>query len=96
MARRQVTCIKSKTGAPRHEYITHIGGYWGYNNAKEIITEAQAITDIDNGTHVYFTKDDRGIEATVKVVKHTNGKRFLTTNPDKVQDDNLSKLNECN
>jgi len=95
MARRQITCIKSKTGAPRHEYITHIGGYWGWNNTKVIITEADAIQDIDSGNNSYFVKDSRGDEATVKIVKHSNGKRFLTTYPDNTTADNLSKLTEC-
>jgi len=95
MAKRQVTCVKSKTGAPRHEYITHIGGTWGYNGAKEIITEAQAISDINYSIHSYFVKDSKGDEAIVKVVTHSNGKKFLTTNPDYTTNDNLSKLNEC-
>jgi len=96
MAARQVKCIKSKTGAPRHEYITHVGGDWGYNNARLIITEAEAIRDIDTSTHSYYVSDRNGDIAHVKVVTHTNGKRFLTTNPDNTTADNLSKLPECN
>lgn len=95
MARRQVTCIKSKTGAPRHEYITHIGGYWGWNNSKAIITEAEAIRDIDTNTNSYFVKDSRGDEANVKVITHHNGRRFLTTVADSTTMDNLAHLSEC-
>ena len=96
MARRRVLCIKSRTGAPRHEYITHIGGDWGWNNRREIITESQAISDLMTPvTNSYYVRDSRGDETEVKVVTHSNGKKFLTTNPDYTLNDNLSKLNEC-
>jgi hypothetical protein len=96
MARRQVLCIKSLTGASRHEYITHIGGDWGWNGARIIITEADAIRDIDTYTNSYFVRDSRGDEAEVKIVKHQNGKCYLTTRQDNTPADNLSSLRECN
>ena len=97
MARRRVLCIKSKTGAPRHEYITHIGGDWlGWNNQREIIPESQAISDLTPPVkNSYYVKDSKGDEAEVRVVTHPNGKKFLTTVADYTTMDNLAKLQEC-
>lgn len=96
MARRRVLCIKSRTGAPRHEYITHIGGDWGLNNQRLIIPESQAILDLTYPvTNSYYIKDSKGDEAEVRVVTHPNGKKFLTTVADYTTMDNLAKLQEC-
>jgi hypothetical protein len=96
MARRRVLCIKSRTGAPRHEYITHIGGDWGLNTQRLVIPESQAISELTPPvTNSYYVRDIRGDEAEVKVVTHFNGKKYLTTNPDYTTNDNLSKLDEC-
>ncbi len=95
MARRQVKCIKTKYAAQPHEYITHIGGDWGYNNARMVILEAEAIMDINTHTHTYFVKDIYGDEAEVLVVRHPSGKDYLRTHRDLTKADNLSQLPLC-
>ena len=95
MARRQVKCIKARVSSLPHEYITHIGGDWGYNNTREVITETEAIKDINNRIHTYFVKDKFGDEAEVVVVHHNSGKDYLRTNRDLTKADNLSQLPLC-
>ncbi len=95
MARRQVKCIRTKYAAQPHEYITHIGGDWGYNSARVVITEAEAIKDISTNTHSYFVRDKNGDEAEVSVVHHPSGKDYLRTQRDLTKADNLSQLPLC-
>lgn len=94
MARRQIKCIRQIIWRDRHERITHVGGDWGYNNARVVITEDEAMRDINTNTHSYFVRDARGDEAEVIVVRH-HPKNYLRTDPDKTTADNLLSLPEC-
>jgi len=93
---RQVKCIKQNIGKERHLIITHIGGDWGINNARIVITEADAIRHIKNKIHSYFVQDAKGDKAFVEVIEHKqSGKEFLKTIPDYTKADNLLLLPQC-
>ena len=84
MADRQVT----GTGKDSDGDIASLCGSWGSR------TKAEAILDIESGTHRYFTHAATGAEADVEVVDGANGK-YLRTDPDKSLTDNLGDLPIC-
>lgn len=94
MARRQVKCIrKPGTRMNPHQRITHLGGDWGYNGAREVITEDQAIRDIQNHTHTYHVSV--GFRDADVFISHHNGNPYLRTVTDDTTVDNLLSLPTC-
>lgn len=92
---RQVKCIKQSSSNQRHERITHIGGDWGANSKRIIITEKQAIKDIRSNAYSYYVKDAKGDVARVEIIPHPSGKDYLKTVPDYTKADNLLLLPTC-
>lgn len=84
MAERRVT----GTGKSSSGEITSLCGTWGTQ------TKSGAITDIENGTHRYYTHAANGTQADVIVVDGASGK-YLRTDPDKTTADNLADLPDC-
>ena len=50
---------------------------------------------IDSGTNAFFTMDTRGNKATVKARTSSTGRKYLTTNPDGITENNLDELPRC-
>jgi hypothetical protein len=90
---RQVKCINKNDRASRHERITHIGGDWGYGGARIKITEAQAITDIENDSYTYHVRVN-SFDVSVIIAMHL-GRKYLKTASDSTTVDNLLSLPEC-
>lgn len=87
MARLQVTCINKTDRYNPHERIKNIGGT-GWRH-----TQPEAINNIILGINSYFV---HAAGRTVEVVVAThNGNRYLKTEADGVQPDNLLSLDEC-
>lgn len=84
MSERRVT----GTGKDNSGDITSLCGPWGNQ------TKAEAIVDIEVGTHRYFTLAANETEADVIVVNGARGK-YLRTDPDKTTADNLGDLPDC-
>ena len=84
MADRRVT----GTDKPPDGDITALCGTW------DSVTKAEAIDQIDNGTHMYFVMMIDGSRVRVVVVNDRSG-RHLRTDPDETLRNNLSDLPRC-
>jgi hypothetical protein len=71
--------------------VTHLCG--GPNAGWDLVTVADAITQIRSGTVAYFTDID-GTEASVHVVE-SRGRPYLRTDPDATVTNNLDELPDC-
>jgi hypothetical protein len=90
--RLRVQCINKTDRYSAHERIKNIGGqYAGGTNWK--FSEPLAISYIENGTYTFYVHADG---RTVDVIIATrNGKKYLKTQADGDQPDNLLSLPEC-
>ena len=55
----------------------------------------QIWTWIDTAKYGFFTMDSRGNKATVNRRTSSTGRKFLTTSPDGITDNNLDELTRC-
>ncbi|MGN6728906.1 MAG: DUF3892 domain-containing protein [Rhodanobacteraceae bacterium] len=89
----EIKCIEKSNRSDPHEHITHVGGI-NSNGTRWKLSQADAITGIENGTwSFYVTRGGR----TVRVVVATSrfGNKYLKTEADGEQPDNLLSLPEC-
>ncbi len=87
MAKRYVRA----TGKDRQGDITklcHVGEWWSPRG------KADAISDIENGTHEYWVNWANYPETKIRVVQHPNGK-YLRTDRDTTSRNNLDDLPDC-
>jgi hypothetical protein len=85
---RQITCINKTPRYDAHDRIRTVGGSWGKESQPDVIKQ------IDAGTHNYYVSVGGN---TVKVIVAThNGNKYIKTERDYVQPDNLLSLPECN
>ncbi|MGH3430651.1 MAG: DUF3892 domain-containing protein [Terriglobales bacterium] len=87
MARLQVTCINKSDRPSPHERIRNIGGA-GFR-----YSEADAILYIERGVHTFFVHAG-GVTANV-IIATRFGRKYLKTENDGEQPDNLLSLREC-
>lgn len=87
MAQLQVTCINKTNRFNPHERIQNIGGS-GFK-----FSQPDAIRYIEQGIHSFYVTVGRN---TVKVIvaKH-EGNKYIKTENDGIQPDNLLSLPEC-
>lgn len=90
--RHQVQCINKSNRTSAHERITHIGGV-AANSTRWKLTEAEAITGIENGTWQFYVS--RGGTTVDVIVAQREGRKYLKTRNDGEQPDNLLSLPEC-
>lgn len=50
---------------------------------------------IKSNQHEFYTEDQRGNRATVNPGKSSTGRKFLTTSPDGITDNNLDEITDC-
>lgn len=85
---KQITCITRRDRTNPHERISHVGGSgWKY-------TLDQAIGYVENGTYRFWTQGG-GKSVWVVVATAASGHKYLKTEADGVQPDNLLALPAC-
>jgi len=89
----EVLCINKSDRANPHERITHIGGRNGDGSAWKI-TQRDAIDGIESGKWSFYVRRG-GYTARVVVSTSRFGNKYLKTENDGEQPDNLLSLPEC-
>jgi len=87
----EIRCIRKSNRMNPHERITHVGGYV---TAPWIITQEQAIAHIDAGEWNFYTQV-AGKSVWVIVAVSRFGNKYLKTESDGEQPNNLLSLPEC-
>ena len=89
----RVECVYKTDRHDAHERIKAVGGgppgcRWKYN-------QEDAITWIEDGTFVYYVINKEGKEVNMIVAMSRYGHKYLKTEADGEQPDNLLNLPEC-
>jgi hypothetical protein len=95
-ARHEITCINKQDRDNPHERITHVGGSEGAKNGggRWRITQQEAIRGVEDGTwDFYVRRNGRTVEVVVATSRF--GNKYLKTEADDVQPNNLLSLPEC-
>lgn len=92
-SRHEVLCINKSDRTNPHERITHIGGRNGDGTAWKL-TQQDAIAGIDSGKWTFYvSRGGRTVNVIVSTSKY--GNKYLKTENDGEQPDNLLSLPEC-
>ncbi|MDD2782235.1 DUF3892 domain-containing protein [Sulfuricurvum sp.] len=94
-ATHEITCINKSDRQNPHERITHIGGKIGAEGGGPWkITQEKAIEGLENGTwSFYVTKNGSKVNVIVSTSRY--GNKYLKTDADGEQPNNLLSLSEC-
>ena len=85
MEKHKITC-KTHDSQDR---VTHVS----YDRKVEPVDKVY--DRIQFGKDEFYTEDQSGNKATVKTGKSTTGRKFLTTSPDGITENNLDEIKEC-
>jgi Protein of unknown function (DUF3892) len=91
MARHEIRCINKADRYNPHERIQNVGGVRASGTTFKI-TQPAAISEIERGEQFFVNRGGR--TANVVIATH-NGNKYLKTEADGVQPDNLLALPEC-
>lgn len=69
--------------------VTHVG----YDGKTEPVEKVHDM--IKSKQHEFFTTDNRGHRADVNAAKSSTGRKYLTTSPDGITDNNLDEITDC-
>ncbi len=89
----QIHCINKTNRTSAHERISHIGGV-NPDGGRWKLTLDQAITEIDAGKWTFFVKVNNQ-RANVIIAKSAQSHKYLKTENDGEQPNNLLSLPEC-
>lgn len=92
-ARCHIKCVQKTDRYNPWERITHVGGE-NADGTSWLLTQPDAITGIESGKWSFFVRA-RGHEVNVIVRTSRFGNKYLTTEADGEQPDNLLSLPEC-
>ena len=87
----EVSCVSKDDRASQHERITHIGGK---QNGGWRVTQFDAIHQIETGQWGFYVNIN-GSRVALIVSVSASGNKYLKTNIDGMQPDNLLSLPEC-
>jgi hypothetical protein len=87
----QITCVNKRDRTNAWERITHVGGR---SDKVWKITQEQAIAHIESGTWRFYV-EVRGDRVGVMVAKSRFGNKYLKTEADGDEPNNLLSLPEC-
>lgn len=95
-ANHEITCINKTDRDNPYERITHIGGDTGGENGGGSwkITQQKAIQGIEAGTWSFYVKANNN-KVNVIVAKSRFGNKYLKTEADGEEPNNLLNLPEC-
>lgn len=89
----QIRCIKKTDRYNPHERIRAVGGFDGGKNW--MLSQEQAIEGIESGKWQFYVQPPGGHRAWVVVARSQHGYRYLKTQADGEQPNNLLSLPEC-
>jgi Protein of unknown function (DUF3892) len=90
----QVQCINKTNRSDPHERISHIGGT-NPGGERWKLTQPAAIDGIERGKYSFYVERPAGHRVTVIVATSRFGHKYLKTEADGEQPDNLLSLPEC-
>ena len=88
----RISCINKTPRNDPHLRISHVGGV-NQNGSRWRLSEDEAIAGIDSGKYRFYV-NQQGHTVRVEIALHL-GHRYLKTENDGVQPDNLLSLPEC-
>lgn len=88
----QIKCINKSDRDNPHERITHVGGY---TDKHWKITQQEAILYIESGEWRFYVERPEGDAVWVMVAVSRYGNKYLKTEADGDQPNNLLSLPEC-
>jgi hypothetical protein len=89
----QVHCINKQDRPNPHERIINIGGIWT-DGLRWKITQQQAISDIEAGKYAFWVSV-KGTSVWIVVAVSRFGNKYLKTQNDGEDQNNLLSLQEC-